>query len=313
MTNRRNFLYNITLAAGAVSFIRPLGVLATPLKTPDTFPATHCLTILHTSNLLGQRLPLGANEKLYGLGGLQNVLKSIQHIRSKGNPVVAIHTGDILGSANFSELEQKQFFREMFTGGYDVVMSANNFLVKGTAKFHQAIKKSGILFAEPGKRSAYAGLMPWKIIPKGGNMIGIISVEGSSAKEVSSKTLKNTADRLSRTALYLKENRNCSVIIGLAHASKPNCITIAEYSTGIDAMLTSVDNNTIHNINIVRNKAYNEVMVSYAGNSGTMISRIDITLNKNFNKIHSCAKPLFVSAKAEESIAVIKRFNAHDV
>jgi 2',3'-cyclic-nucleotide 2'-phosphodiesterase (5'-nucleotidase family) len=90
MTDRRKFIAQVTMAASAATFLRPLNIFAGSSRQNPFL--VEQLTILHTSNLQGQWEMLPENDKLHGLGGLRQLSRQIKEIRSKTAATLVIHT-----------------------------------------------------------------------------------------------------------------------------------------------------------------------------------------------------------------------------
>lgn len=309
MTNRREFLMKSTMAACAVSFLQPFNAFAGLGINHTALSTTNRLTILHTSNLYGQWSGLGINEQMCGLGGLQNVYKKIIDIRSEGLPFLIVDTGNMT-SDSFQTFEDRlHFYKTMYTIGYDAVIPGQSDLIKGSDNFEQLIKESG-LNVVGGEEHSFRNkdILPFHIITKGKSRIGIIKAGINSLKTAESSRLNYTAALINKTAVLLKDVHHCTVIVCMLQASRRNSLQLSELSMNIDVMVGSVDNNSIHNTRIIRNKNDEEVILSYAGSKGTMISRIDLTFTDRGEKINTDSKALFIGAKEEGSLAILKNY-----
>jgi hypothetical protein len=72
-------------------------------------------------------------------------------------------------------------------------------------------------------------------------------------------------------------------------------------------MISAAEKTSLHNTQIIRNEFNNEVIVSYAGSKGSMMSRIDLTFNDKGEKINVASKAIFAGAEVEAYAGLVKK------
>lgn len=303
MTNRRDFLVKFTMAAGAAAVLRPLNAFAG--MGTSQLPATNTLTILHTANFNGQWSALGSNEKMPGFGGFQNINKKIKEIKSSAASVLLIHTGNITHTPSSLQENGLPFYKALSKPGYDIVLPGPSDLAKGIDSFMQLANESGLpIFPFQNGASYGTGLLPHHILKKGHCRIGIINAATALHNR---PALSSSA--VNHTAILLREAKQCAVVICLVPVTGSRCLQLAEGSSGVDVILTAMEKQSIHNMEIVRNKTGGEVILSYAGSKGTMMSRMDLTFNDRQEKIAFASEPVFIGMAEEAYTGMMKRYH----
>ena len=299
MTNRRKFLVEVTMAAGAATFLRPFSSFADFVTRPIT-PNTNTLTVLHTSNLAGQRKPLGANEKLYGLGGLENLCKNIRKIKTATLSTLVIHSGNI-HSLHTPEKEISALYKEMTATGYDIVVPDQKDLKRGTARVSASPENAGLPFMPMETVKTHGPLLQHRFVTKNSIQTALVYVP----------VFKNPflcAESLNDTVSFLRESKRCNLVICMAPCTESNCSKLATLSAGVDVFISSAPNAFLYNTKIVQNKNCEEAIISFAGGKGTMMSQMDITFNSEGNKIAFFSRPIFIGAENESFATIIKRY-----
>ena len=300
MTNRRKFLVKFTMAAGAATFLRPLNVFADLGVQPQV--STNSLTILHTANLNGRWLAMGQNEKMFGLGGLNNISKKIREIKKEAPSVLLLHSGNVINTHSLPKKDRLLFCKAVTDAGYDSVMPGESDLAIGKNSFNQLANESGLPIIPTKTNSLFtSATLPYHLIKKGNLNIGIINA-GSGVHNPSA-----FATVLNQTAELLRSSKKCDLVICLVQATKRSCVSLAELSCGIDVIAAPAEKASIHNTQIVRNKSNHEVILSDAWAKGAMMSRIDLTFNKKGEKINVASKAIFVGAEDESYAGILKR------
>jgi 5'-nucleotidase len=288
-----------TMAAGAVSFLRPLNVFAG--MEPNVVVNT--LTILHTSNLKGQWQPIGQNEKLYGLGGLQNLGRKIREIKNNTASSVLIHAGDIVDTRSQKKADCLHFYKALGKAGYDVVIPGKSDLAKSKNYFKEMAQQSGLPSFSCELQNPDAAFLPYYVINKGFIKVGIINAASGV----------NNSDRfkaaiISKTAARLRTSEKCRVVICIVPAIYASYQTLCKYVSGIDVMISQAENHSIHNTEILRDKTGRETIISYAGARGAMISRIELTFDDQYERAGFASKAVFVGTAEEDYTRIMKHY-----
>jgi len=311
MTNRRDFLVRFTMAAGAVSILKPLNAFASVGGKCLTPTRTSMLTILHTANIQGQWSSLGITEKLSGLGGLQNITEKLAGIRNENSAAVVIDAGNMSGHRQTRE-ERLNFYKRVSDAGYDAVIPGWTDLALGTTCFAEIANVSGVNIVPYNKQLGInASLLPYSILKKGKACIGIINAGIPALKDAQNTSTLPLAMVINQTAQLLRSSKNCTLIICVVQSSDKKCLKLAGLSAGIDVMICAVDKTSLHNTQIIRNKSNHEVIISYAGAKGATISRIDFTFNECGEKINMASKAIFTGAENESYAGILKRYAAY--
>ncbi len=308
MTNRRDFLVKFTMAASAVSILQPFNIFAGVGAKLPLSSGSNMLTILHTANLKGQWAALGACVKLAGLGGLQHVAKKIGKIKKENPSVIVIDAGNLLSGRLQTKEERLQFYKNVSNAGYDATTPGSTDFALGATCFNELVKESGLNIVSDDKQFAIdAAELPYSIIKKGKTQIGVINAGITALKSTHNTPILSAAVALSQTAHLLRTSKNCTLIICIVQYSEKKCLKLAGLSSGVDVMISAAEKTSIHNTEIVRNKLNYEVIVSYAGAKGTMMSRIDLTFNDKGEKINVASKAIFAGAEDESYAGILKR------
>jgi len=299
MTNRRDFLVKFTMAAGAVSFLRPLNVFA----AIESKVVVNTLTVLHTSNLKGQWQPIPQNEKLYGLGGLQNLGRKIREIKNKTAAPLLIHAGDIINTRSQKKEDCLRFYKATNKAGYDVVIPGDSDLANGKNYFKQLAEESGLPSFSYESQNPNAIFLPHSVINKGFVRIGIINAASGLHHSDRSQ-----AAIISKTASMLRASEKCRIVICIVSAAGCPYQTLCKHSSGIDVMISQAEKNSIYNTEILRDKTGREVIVSYAAGKGAMISRLELTFTDSYDRIGFASKAIFVGTAEEDYTRIMEQY-----
>lgn len=305
MTNRRDFLVKFTMAASASSFLKPLHVFAGVGANMPNQTGNTVLTILHTANLKGQWSSLGMDEKLGGLGGLKNITKKIDDIRNQNHEVLVIDAGNMSGHHQTKE-ERLHFFDKLSKAGYDAVIPGRTDLTYGKTCFTELIKETNLNTVSSTGQLTTGSVLPYSLFKKGKTRIGIINAGTAALKNAHISGLHPEVV-MNQTAHLLRSSKNCTIIICVVQSTAGKCSKLAGLSDGIDVMVSAAENNSIHNTQIVRNRSDHEIIVSYAGPKGSMMSRIDFTFNDKREKINVASKAIFAGAESETYAVIVKK------
>lgn len=312
MTNRREFLVKFTMAAGAVSFIKPFNAIAGfGIADPGSLTG-HSLTIVHTANLRGQWSALHNGEKLSGFGGLQNIRKKIEDIRREATPVLLLDSGNMTDASTQTSEERLLFYKSMQAMRYDAVIPGETDLSNGTSCFAQLVNESGLQAISP-QQYLHSGkeIFPYRAMQKGKLRVGIIHVP--AFRKVSGYSLGAMATTMRRTARLLKEVNCCTLVVCLVQASRQNSLQLGMLSSHVDVIGSDAESTSIYNTEIVRNKMGDEVVLSFAGSKGTMVSRVDFMFSNRQEKVSLASKAIFTGANEEELAAILRRYDSSQV
>ena len=309
MNNRRQFIVNMTMAAGAITVLKPFKSFA-GLGEPF-YINRNKLVLLHTANLNGQWQSLAANEKYVGLGGIENLSTKIKAIRNEKIPVLLVDAGNIINRAG-SDKEHLQFYKAVSGLKYDLIIPGKTDLQKGGPHFYQMVKETGLKVAEPFSQSKliYDNILPYQILNKGNLQVAVIDAGSNSLKRLNNP--RDGVSAINKTAALLKEKINCVLTVCLLQEELLKTETYANTSSGVDIFVSTVSCHSIFNTKILRNKNNQEVMISFAGSRGTMMNRIDIEYSNTMDKINVKSKLELIGVNDDQYTASIKKYDLYN-
>ena len=310
MHNRRKFLAQFAMAAGAVTFLRPLNGLAGIGANIPGLNNTNKLTLLHTANLNGQWKSLAANERLVGLGGLENLCKKVQEIRQENTHVLLVDAGNLMARQSTDRHAQLLFYRRMAKAGYDAVVPGETDLANGVSYFRELVEESNIsvVAAQYGRIERSMGnILPYYLVNKGNLQIAFIDCSTHALKKLPNYSFARAVAAASATATRLKEKDPCLLTLCLIQEDQAKSRAFAEASSHLDIIASTASVQVLQNILVIRNSKNEEVLLSRAGEKGTMMSRIDLTYNENLEKIHVNSSAVLVGAPLVKYAALSKQ------
>ena len=303
MSNRRDFLIKSTMAFGAVSILRPFRSLAGMGLTEQT---SGKLILLHTANLKGQWKSLAGREKLFGLGGLENLAGKIREIRKEGAPVLLVDAGNMVGKTIRQE-EQYAFYQACSKLGYDAVIPGEEDLLSGTKGYCAMAREAGLRLIA-GNDQLLNSTLPYRLVNKSNHQVAIIDASKETLRRLDKASKKSIIGMINKTSLKLKEQNSCIVTICLLQENNRTTQEMALATSGVDIMLSSEENSSIYNTSIFRNHKDEEVMVSFTGSRGAMINRIDLTFNQANQKHQVSSRAVLIGIEEQQYASTCRRF-----
>ena len=309
MNNRRQFIVNMTMAAGALTVLKPLKSIAG--FSDPYYLNRNKLVLLHTANLNSQWQALAANEKYVGLGGIENLSAKINAIRNEKIPVLLVDAGNIINQAK-SDKDQLAFYKAVSALNYDAVIPGISDMQKGAPHFYQMAKESGLKVAGANvqPKLIYDNILPYYILNKGNLQVAVIDAGTYTLKRLDNP--RNVAVAISKTATLLKEKINCVLTVCLLQEDLTKTESYANASTGVDIIISTISCHSIYNTKILRNNNNREVMISFAGSRGTMMNRIDIAYNNTMDKINVKSKLELIGVNDDQYTASIKKYDLYN-
>jgi hypothetical protein len=193
----------------------------------------------------------------------------------------------------------------MYSAGYDVICTNHGTLLEN--RNHDFSLHNENQSVPPAKKtSSFSDVsLPSTLVKKGNIRIGIINADtGSNA------SFSHLALAINKTARMLNNSLNSHIVVCIMPPFVNCRHPLAKLSSGVDIMLCSIEKTTIHNTDILRNKAGEELILSYAGKKGTTISRMDLTFGKQQERTGFASKAIFVGAR-EGYTGIMKQYNLH--
>lgn len=311
MHNRRTFLIQFAMAAGAVTFLKPLkGLAGNGAPMAGVFNENK-LTLLHTANIRGQWKTLAAHERMVGLGGVENLCKKIREVRQENTQVLLVDTGNLLSRYSTDRQDHLLLCRHLAEAGYDTVVPGETDLTHGGSYFNELARESNLCgSAAPSGRSAWmrGSPLPYSLVNKGNPQVALIDCSAQALKALPNYSFTRAIAAASATAARLKEKAPCIQTLCLIQEDGAKSQAFAEASAHIDIVASSAPGRLLQNVLVIRNKKNEEVLVSFAGEKGTMMSRIDLTFNEKGERVQVDSKAVVVSAKEEPYPTLLKRY-----
>lgn len=311
MHNRRTFLVQFTMAAGAATVLRPLDCLAAIGAPLPQSVHTSKLTLLHTANLNGQWKSLAGHEQMAGLGGLENLCKKIRAVRHEHRAVLLVDSGNLIGPYSSDRKEHLLFYRQLAEAGYDALVPGETDLAHGAAYFNELARETNLCRgAIPTGRSAWMGStpLPYSLVNKGNLQVAFIDGSTRALKALPNYSFARAVAAASATARRLKEKDPCIQTLCLIQQDGANSQAFAQASTHVDVLATSAPGRLLQNVLVVRNQKNEEVLVSFAGEKGTMMSRLDLTFDERGVRVQVDSKAVVVSAREASYNTLLKQY-----
>lgn len=300
MQNRRKFLTQTSLAAGAFTFLKPLQSFAGSLETGTNTCST--LTILYTTGLAEQW------NKVNGRGGIGSVAEAVARIKRESQNILLVDTGNILSPDSKRSIGHLHFFREVKKTGFDVMTPGSNDLQHGADYFSRLIDASRLKTVATNYHAQgilNEDVFPHYVVRKGRLKVGIIGIGSNQVNEGNQLSSAQLINCVNRTAASLKEKHKCNLVICLSHLSlrsngkSLDNLRLAEATSGVDMIISENDQQFTYNTHVLKNKAEHDVLVTHAGQKGTMLGRIDITVNQRGEKMALSARQVFTTTDVD--------------
>jgi len=259
------------------------------------------ITILHTNDVHSHIDPFPDNDPKYpGLGGAARRAALVKKIRSEEKNVLLLDAGDIYqGTYYFNKYGGELELKIMSQMGYDASTVGNHDFDNGLDGIVSKLQFANFPFlcanydfsdtVMNGKTSAY------KIFEKEGVKIGVfglgIELEGLvDKKNYGATKYLDPMVKAAETALHLKKEKKCDVIICLSHLGfkyaekKISDVEFAKQSRYIDLIIGGHTHTFLDKPLVSTNRDGAAVCVAQVGWAGIKLGRIDIYLDKNTGK-----------------------------
>ncbi len=259
------------------------------------------ITILHTNDVHSHIDPFPDNDPKYpGLGGAARRAALVKKIRSEEKNVLLLDAGDIYqGTYYFNKYGGELELKIMSQMGYDASTVGNHDFDNGLDGIVSKLQFANFPFlcanydfsdtVMNGKTSAY------KIFEKEGVKIGVfglgIELEGLvDKKNYGATKYLDPMVKAAETALHLKKEKKCDVIICLSHLGfkyaekKISDVEFAKQSRYIDLIIGGHTHTFLDKPLVSTNRDGAAVCVAQVGWAGIKLGRIDIYLDKHTGK-----------------------------
>jgi 5'-nucleotidase len=232
---------------------------------------------------------MGRFHKLAGLGGLEQLCKKVQQVRGEGGQVLLLDAGNMMYNGADNRDEQLQFYQTLAGAGYDAVVPGKADLCRGTSYFQALARESRlpeVSLQYERNTPIMGGGLPYYRINKGNLQVAVIDGSTYTLKSKSLSSVSKAVAAASRTAAVLKQAHPCLLTICMVQEEDSKSRVFAEASSHLDIIASTAPVSGLQSTLVIRNSKNEEVLLSRAGEKGTIISRIDLTYNEHLEKTH---------------------------
>lgn len=248
------------------------------------------LTILHMNDTHSHIDPQRSGEYV-GRGGVIEQAAFIDSVRvADGRKnVLLLHAGDFgQGTSYFSELNGDIEIDVMNTMGFDVVCLGNHEFDNGTAELARRLKslKADVVCANYDfSDSSLEGLVkPYVILKKSGLKIGVIGLLTDIRRVVDKKiaaefTYQNPVDVVNEYADFLKNEKNCDLVICLSHLGYSEDKELASAVSNVDMIVGGHSHTLLHKKQVVKDKDGKDVIIVQNWKWGLNVGVLKVDFN----------------------------------
>lgn len=313
MQNRRKFLQQSALAAGAV--------LASNSLFAEMWAEDEArkLTILHTNDVHSRLEPFPMDGgKNQGLGGVAARAELISTIRAAEQQILLLDAGDIFqGTPFFNLYKGEPEMKAMAAMGYEAVTMGNHDFDAGLENFATQLQHANFPvlinnydFTNTPMENKY---QPYKIFKKGKLKIGVtgvgIEMKGLVPDALSGNTkYLNPVENVNRVAEILKKEKSCDMVICLSHLGykykedeKRMCdVILAKETANVDVIIGGHTHTFLNEPVLQKNKMGSDVLINQVGWAGIVLGRLDFEFSKVATKNLTKSHTVFVGKKTSE-------------
>lgn len=293
MNSRRKFLKKGVVLSGAFA------AQAWPLEMLASKGDLIKLTVLHSNDVHSRIEPFSSGRNK-GLGGAAYRAKIISDIRKKDPRVLLLDSGDILqGTPYFNFFNGELEFQLMKKMGYDAATIGNHDFDAGIEWLEKNITDSGLSIVssnyDVNDTVLHKSIQPYTIIERKPLKIGVfglgIELKGLVPDKLYKNTIyKNPLEAAKKTALILKKDLKCDLVICLSHLgysyneNKISDVVLAGSVNNIDLILGGHTHTFLDSPSILKNPAGKKVLVHQSGWAGLRLGRIEYFFQRNRKK-----------------------------
>ena len=287
---RRDFLKQSSFLTGSLFLYKPFRAFESLSKNSQQLNRLlNQVTIIHTNDLHNNIDALTTGKK-NGYGGLKNIENCLGPVSLSA---LLLDGGDFLDES-LSLAEHKKMISYMNHLGYRAATLGNRELSKGQDYLAALLPFMKFSIVNCNYSFTHPHLMnqihSYSIIRSGKYRIGLtgVGVNPDQSKEKTGITWHHPYDKASSIATYLKNQKNCDLVICLSHLGHlqtgglPHNVEFAKASEQIDLIIGGHDNIILPNLLSLKNNKKEEVMVSQGGQGGILLRQINFT----FNNLH---------------------------
>jgi 5'-nucleotidase len=278
---RRAFLSQLSVIAGAVALNKPLASAAAITKSINTLSSGKSgVTVYHTNDLNGHTGPVYKN-----MGGLNHIRLVLKNQEVSG---LLLDAGNFLnGRKNI--LHQAEVISVMNAMGYHAAAIGENELMGGQEHLMSLIPRMNFSLLNCNFQfdNNLARLVkPFVIIYSGNFKIGITGV----CHKIKGIKYNDAIESANRVARLLKEDKKCDLVICLSHLGQKQYSNIsdnqklAEQSENIDIVIGGNIPRINFNSLILANKLKQEVVLAQTGSNGLLFGKTTVSFDSEKKK-----------------------------
>ena len=293
--NRRNFIYNSSLASLSVMGLNSCNLNSRDLK----------ITILHTNDVHSQIDPFPSNHNLYpNKGGFARRASLFQELITINPNTLIFDAGDIFqGTPYFNFFQGELELNLMKKMGYNAATIGNHEFDAGLKTFKKNILNNDFQFISSNydfTNTELEGLIDkYKIYNKGGIKIGVFGLGIELKGLVSPLLYRETryydpVDIAKDISSKLKFEKGCDLVICISHLGhqykndKISDTELAKLTSNIDLIIGGHTHTLLKKPLILNNYLGEEVIINQVGSSGIFVGKIDFNFtNDNKNLTNS--------------------------
>lgn len=296
--NRKQFL--TTLGGGTLAMTLVPNFLMAEDFSALKLASESQLTILHTNDQHSRIEPFDSSyTRNPNQGGFARRAALVQKIRSEGNNVLLLDSGDTFqGTPYFNFFGGELEFKLMSMMGYDASTMGNHDFDNGLEGFKKVLPNAKFPFICSNydfKNTILDGqTLPYKVFNKNGIKVGIFGVGIELAGLVGKKSYGETVylnpvEIAQHYATFLRNEKKCDLVICLSHIGydykdNPRKISdkiLASQTDGIDLILGGHTHTFLREPQTFVNKSGKNVMVNQVGWAGLLLGKINFYFDKN--------------------------------
>jgi 5'-nucleotidase len=260
------------------------------------------LSILHTNDWHSRIEPFPYDgSRNEGLGGAVRRAQRIDELRKEIEHLLVLDAGDIFqGTPYFNLYGGELEFKLMSTMGYDAATIGNHDFDGGIDNLAKQINTNASFSFlncnyELADTPLAAHVKPYQVFDKGPVKVGVfglgIELKGLVLPNLYGKTVyQDPIAASNKTALHLREEEKCDLIICLSHLGYrykkeivSDCV-LASQSRNIDIILGGHTHTFLDEPTIIKNRDQQEVLINQVGWAGIRLGRIDISFSQRRGK-----------------------------
>jgi 5'-nucleotidase len=299
LQNRRSFIKKVGLGTAGIVGLSSFGMAGLQEILKEDLIK---LTVLHTNDMHSRIESFPKDHKKYpGQGGMVNVGKTIQEVRSEQGEILLLDAGDIFqGTPYFNEYGGELEFKIMSKLKYDCATMGNHDFDNGLEGFDNMLPHANFPFVTANYDFTDTILngktKPYQILYKKGLKIGVFGLGVELDGLVSSANYGKTQylDPIEKANIYaslLKNEEKCNLVICLSHLGYKYKNTkvcdqdLAKQTSNIDLIIGGHTHTFLEKAETFLNKKGKKVLVNQAGWSALSLGRVDFVFSRKEGKV----------------------------